>query len=126
MNVQDIDRRVTMAKNLGYAKAGLLGLLTLTLKGGISPTYAIVVQYWLVDPATGREVWRKGINTRPHVEWNEAFAGATRIIRAGVRTLSFGMMSLFLMVCFTHRFYPLAIQHLNKNRCAKNDLLDHP
>ncbi|MCB1819684.1 MAG: hypothetical protein KDI77_17335, partial [Gammaproteobacteria bacterium] len=45
---------------------------------------------------------------------------------AGVRTLSFGMMPLFLMVCFTHRFYPLAIQHLNKNWCAKNDLLDHP
>ena len=57
-------------------------IITVTTEGGISPTYAIVVQYWLVDPATGRQVWRKGINTRHHVEWNEAFAGATRIIRA--------------------------------------------
>ena len=57
-------------------------IITVTTEGGISPTYAIVVQYWLVDPATGQEVWRKGINTRHHVEWNEAFAGATRIIRA--------------------------------------------
>lgn len=57
-------------------------IITVTTEGGISPTYAIVVQYWLVDPATGQEVWRKGINTRHHVEWNEAFAGATRIIMA--------------------------------------------
>lgn len=57
-------------------------IITITTEGGMSPSYAIVVQYWLVDPATGREVWRKGINTRHHVEWNEAFAGGTRIIMA--------------------------------------------
>lgn len=57
-------------------------IITITTEAGISPTYAIVVQYWLVDPRTGTEIWRKGINTRHHVEWNEAFAGATRIIMA--------------------------------------------
>lgn len=57
-------------------------IITVTTEGGISPTYAIVVQYWLVDPASGDEIWRKGINTRHHVEWNEAFAGGTRIIMA--------------------------------------------
>jgi hypothetical protein len=57
-------------------------IITITTEAGISPTYAIVVQYWLVDPQSGKEIWRKGINTRHHVEWNEAFAGGTRIIMA--------------------------------------------
>lgn len=57
-------------------------IITITTEAGISPTYAIVVQYWLVDPHTGEEFWRKGINTRHHVEWNEALASATRIIMA--------------------------------------------
>jgi hypothetical protein len=57
-------------------------IITITTEAGISPTYAIVVQYWLVDPRTGEEIWRKGINTRHHVDWNEAFAGGTRIIMA--------------------------------------------
>lgn len=57
-------------------------IITITTEGGVSPTYAIVVQYWLVDPTNGREFWRQGINTRHHVEWNEALAGATRIIMA--------------------------------------------
>ena len=57
-------------------------IITITTEGGVSPLYAIVVQYWLVDPRSGDEVWRKGINTRHQVKWNEAFAGATRIIRA--------------------------------------------
>lgn len=57
-------------------------IITITTEGGISPAYAIVVQYWLVDPATGQEVWRKGINARHQVQWNEAFAGGTRIIMA--------------------------------------------
>lgn len=57
-------------------------IITITTEAGLSPTYAIVVQYWLVDPKTGMEFWRKGINTRHHVEWNEAFAGGTRIIMA--------------------------------------------
>ena len=57
-------------------------IITITTEAGISPTYAIVVQYWLVDQQTGEEFWRKGINTRHHVNWNEAFAGGTRIIMA--------------------------------------------
>ncbi|MCB1870125.1 MAG: hypothetical protein KDI43_16810 [Gammaproteobacteria bacterium] len=57
-------------------------IITITTEAGVSPTYAIVVQYWLVDPQTGEEIWRKGINTRHHVNWNEAFAGGTRIIMA--------------------------------------------
>ena len=57
-------------------------IITITTEAGTSPTYAIVVQYWLVDPRTGEEIWRKGINTRHHVKWNEAFAGGTRIIMA--------------------------------------------
>ncbi len=57
-------------------------IITITTEAGVSPTYAIVVQYWLVDPHTGKEIWRKGINSRHHVEWNEAFAGGTRIIMA--------------------------------------------
>ncbi|MEZ5542100.1 MAG: hypothetical protein R3F42_08655 [Pseudomonadota bacterium] len=57
-------------------------IITITTEAGISPTYAIVVQYWLVDPRTGEEIWRKGINTRHHVEWNEAVAGGTRVIMA--------------------------------------------
>lgn len=57
-------------------------IITITTEGGLSPRYAIVVQYWLVDPVSGDEIWRKGINTRHEVKWNEAFAGATRIIRA--------------------------------------------
>ncbi len=57
-------------------------IVAITTEAGVSPTYAIVVQYWLVDPASGQEVWRKGINTRHHVGWNEAFAGGTRIIMA--------------------------------------------
>ena len=57
-------------------------IITITTEGGVSPRYAIVVQYWLVDPHSGEEIWRKGINTRHQVQWNEAFAGATRIIRA--------------------------------------------
>ena len=57
-------------------------IITITTEAGISPTYAIVVQYWLIDERTGEEIWRKGINTRHHVNWNEAFAGGTRIIMA--------------------------------------------
>ncbi|MCB1760034.1 MAG: hypothetical protein KDI68_09695 [Gammaproteobacteria bacterium] len=57
-------------------------IITITTEAGISPTYAIVVQYWLVDPGSGEEFWRKGINTRHHVNWNEAFAGGTRVIMA--------------------------------------------
>ena len=57
-------------------------IITVTSEGGISPSFAVVVQYWVVDPATGREVWRKGINTRHQVQWNEAFAGGTRGIMA--------------------------------------------
>jgi len=57
-------------------------IITITTEAGVSPTYAIVVQYWLVDPRTGEEIWRKGINTRHQVKWNEAFAGGTRIIKA--------------------------------------------
>jgi hypothetical protein len=57
-------------------------IITITTEAGISPTYAIVVQYWLTDAHSGEEIWRKGINTRHHVNWNEAFAGATRIIMA--------------------------------------------
>jgi len=57
-------------------------IITITTEGGTSPFYAIVVQYWLVDPHTGDQIWRKGINTRHQVEWNEAFAGGTRIIMA--------------------------------------------
>jgi hypothetical protein len=57
-------------------------IITITTEAGVSPTYAIVVQYWLVDEKTGEEIWRKGINTRHHVNWNEAFAGGTRIIMA--------------------------------------------
>jgi len=36
----------------------------------------------LTDPATGEEIWQTGINTRHQVEWNEAFAGGTRVIMA--------------------------------------------
>jgi hypothetical protein len=57
-------------------------IITVTTEGGLSPAYAIVVQYWLVDPASGSEIWRKGINSRHQVQWNEAFAGGTRIIMA--------------------------------------------
>lgn len=57
-------------------------IITITTEGGISPLYAIVVQYWLVEPRRGEEIWRKGINSRHQVNWNEAFAGATRIIMA--------------------------------------------
>ena len=35
-----------------------------------------------MDQPTGKQIWRKGINTRHQVEWNEAFAGGTRIIMA--------------------------------------------
>jgi len=57
-------------------------IITITTEGGVSPMYAIVVQYWLVETDTGNEIWRKGINTRQKVNWNEAFAGGTRIIMA--------------------------------------------
>jgi len=57
-------------------------IITITTEGGVSPAYAMVVQYWLVDPDTEEEIWRKGINSRHQVQWNEAFAGATRTIMA--------------------------------------------
>ena len=57
-------------------------VITITTEGGLSPTYAIVMQYWLVDPASGDEVWRRGINTRHQVKFSEHLAGATRIIKA--------------------------------------------
>ena len=57
-------------------------IITLSTEGGLSPLYAIVMQYWLIDPASGDEIWRTGINTRHQVKFNEAFAGGTRIIKA--------------------------------------------
>lgn len=57
-------------------------IITITTEGGLSPFYAIVVQYWLTDPETGAEIWQTGINSRHQVQWNEAFAGGTRIIMA--------------------------------------------
>ena len=57
-------------------------IITITTEGGVSPMYAIVVQYWLIHTGTGKEIWRKGINTRHRVDWNEAFAGGTRVIMA--------------------------------------------
>lgn len=57
-------------------------IITITTESGLSPTYAIVMQYWLVDTASGDEVWRRGINTRHQVMWNDHLAGATRIIKA--------------------------------------------
>lgn len=57
-------------------------VVTVAHSGGISPSVAVVVQYWMVDPRSGRDVWRKGINTRHRVQWNEAFAGGTRGIMA--------------------------------------------
>jgi len=40
------------------------------------------MQYRITDPDTNEEIRRKGINTRHHVQWHEAFAGGTRIIMA--------------------------------------------
>lgn len=57
-------------------------IITITTEGGVSPFYAIVVQYWVTNSATSEEVWQTGINTRHQVKWNEAFAGGTRIIMA--------------------------------------------
>jgi hypothetical protein len=57
-------------------------IVTITTESGVSPLYAIVVQYWIIDPKTDEELWSKGINSRHQVKWNEAFAGATRIIKA--------------------------------------------
>jgi len=57
-------------------------IITITTEGGVSPAYAMVVQYWLVDAANGEEIWRRGINSRHQVQWNEAFAGGTRTIMA--------------------------------------------
>jgi hypothetical protein len=57
-------------------------IITITTEGGVSPFYALVVQYWLTDPATGEELWQAGINSRHQVKWNEAFAGGTRVIMA--------------------------------------------
>lgn len=57
-------------------------IITLSTEGGLSPLYAIVMQYWMEDPRTGEEVWRDGVNTRHQVQWNDAFAGGTRVIMA--------------------------------------------
>lgn len=57
-------------------------IITLSTEGGVSPLYAIVMQYWISDPVTEAEIWRRGINSRHQVQWNEAFAGGTRIIMA--------------------------------------------
>lgn len=57
-------------------------IITLSTEGGLSPLYAIVMQYWVEDARTGEELWRDGVNTRHQVQWNDAFAGGTRIIMA--------------------------------------------
>lgn len=57
-------------------------IITLSTEGGVSPLYAIVMQYWIIDPITGEEIWRRGINSRHQVQWNDAFAGGTRVIMA--------------------------------------------
>lgn len=57
-------------------------IITLSTEGGVSPLYAIVMQYWITDPENGEEIWRRGINSRHQVQWNEAFAGGTRVIMA--------------------------------------------
>ena len=50
--------------------------------GGFNMTFAFVTQYWLVDPKTGEEIWRKGINARNEERLSDTWSGAARAVKA--------------------------------------------
>lgn len=50
--------------------------------GGFNFTFAFVTQYWLVDPKTGEEIWRKGINSRNEEKLSETWSGSSRAVKA--------------------------------------------
>ncbi len=50
--------------------------------GGMNMTFAFVTQYWLVDPKTGDEIWRKGVNARNEEKLSETWSGAARAVKA--------------------------------------------
>lgn len=50
-----------------------------TTYGKFSPTYALWVDYRLVDANSGKEVWRQTVSSRRKAEWNEGITGEQRI-----------------------------------------------
>ncbi len=50
--------------------------------GGFNMTFAFVTQYWLVDPTSGEEIWRKGINARNEERLSETWSGSARAVKA--------------------------------------------
>ena len=50
--------------------------------GSIDYTFTFEVRYWMINPATGEEVWRKGIRTEHEVRMKEQLSGAKRAVEA--------------------------------------------
>lgn len=57
-------------------------IIAVAPSGGYNMTYAFVTQYWIIDPTTGNEVWRKGINARHEVKVTETWSGSARAVQA--------------------------------------------
>ena len=47
---------------------------------GLDYTSALVVEYWIVGSANGREVWRDAYNSRRQGTVGQALSGATRTV----------------------------------------------
>jgi len=57
-------------------------IIAVAPSGGYNMTFAFVTQYWIIDPANGDEVWRKGINARHEVKVSETWSGSARAVQA--------------------------------------------
>jgi hypothetical protein len=57
-------------------------IIAVAPSGGYNMTFAFVTQYWIIDPATGDEVWRKGVNARHEVKVTETWSGSARAVQA--------------------------------------------
>ena len=57
-------------------------IIAVAPSGGYNMTFAFVTQYWIIDPTTGDEVWRKGINARHEVKVSETWSGSARAVQA--------------------------------------------
>lgn len=57
-------------------------IIEVAASGGFNMTVAFVTQYWLVDPRSGDEIWRKGINARNEERLSETWSGSARAVKA--------------------------------------------
>ena len=57
-------------------------IIEVAASGGFDMTFAFVTQYWLVDPKSGEEIWRKGINARNEEKLKDTWSGSGRAVKA--------------------------------------------